>query len=186
MSFLQTSQNYLESLDKSHILLFHEKRKNAESVEFNFIKNGIEKNQHCFYTTNSPEETKQKMRDFGILVDELINNGVLEIVEIPKSFEEYTKIIEGKVSSLPKDHQIRVVSTHYFDFNSSEKTESMEKIEQWVDDNFEKIPGNFMCSFYVPMLTKQIAPEFMKNLLDSHHAVLIITKDDKVSAFNFP
>ena len=95
-------------------------------------------------------------------------------------------MIEEKVASLPKNETIRVVSTHYFDFDSERKTESMQKIEQWVDDNFENISGNFICSFHVPNMKKNIASDFMKNLLDSHHAVLILTDDNKLEKFNFP
>jgi hypothetical protein len=186
MSFSQISQDYLESLEHKHILLFHEEQKNAEKVEFDFIKSGLEKNQRCFYTTNDPEELKKRMQDFGIPVNENIQNGVLNIVPIPKTFEEYSKMIEQKVASLPKNEPIRVVSTHYFDFDSDKKTESMEKIEQWVDDNFEKIPGNFICSFHVASVTKELVANFMKNLLDSHHSVLVISKDNKVETFNFP
>ena len=116
-------------------MFFHEEKNNAETVEYNFIKFGLEKNQHCFYTTNDPRSTKQKMKEFGIPVEASIEKGVLNIVEIPKSFEEYAKIIEDKVASLPKDKEIRVVSTHYFDFNSDEKAESMEKIEH--DENLK-------------------------------------------------
>ena len=186
MSFSQISQDYLESLEHKHILLFHEEQKNAEKVEFDFIKSGLEKNQRCFYTTNDPEELKKRMQDFGIPVNENIQNGVLNIVPIPKTFEAYSKMIEQKVASLPKNEPIRVVSTHYFDFDSDKKTESMEKIEQWVDDNFEKIPGNFICSFHVASVTKKLVTNFMKNLLDSHHSVLVISKDNNVETFNFP
>jgi len=186
MSFSQISQDYLESLEHKHILLFHEEQKNAENVEFNFIKTGLEKNQHCFYTTNDPEGLKMRMQEFGIPVKETIENGMFTIVPISKNFVEYSEMIEQKVASLPKDEKIRVVSTHYFDFNSDKKTEKMEKIEQWVDDNFKKIPGNFICSFHTPSVNKELVANFMKNLLDSHHSILVITKNGKVETFNFP
>ncbi|NIM25946.1 MAG: hypothetical protein GTN97_02275 [Nitrosopumilaceae archaeon] len=186
MSFSEISHEYLESLNHTHILLFHEDQKNAEKIEFNFIKSGLDKNQRCFYTTNEPESLKERLEEFGIPVDNKIENNLLNIIPIPKTFDEYSKMIEEKVASLPKNEPIRVVSTHYFDFNSDKKTESMEKIEQWVDDNFEKIPGNFICSFHVPSVSKDLAGNFMKNLLDSHHSVLVLTKDDKVEKFDFP
>ena len=100
------------------------------------------KNHCCFYTTNEPHKLKERMKDFGILVEKNISNKLLNIVPIPKTFEEYEKMIEEKVASLPENEVIRVVSTHYFDFDNERKTESMQKIEQWVDDNFEKIPGH--------------------------------------------
>ena len=185
MSYTQISNDHLESLDNTHILLFHEEQQKAEEIEFNFIKTGLDKKQTCFYTTNDPEKLKDRMEKFGIEINNNIKNGLLNIVQIPKEFEEYEKMIMGKVESLPQDGRIRVVSTHYFDFNTERKTESMEEIEQCVDDRFHKIPGNFICSFHVPNVDKKLAPQFMKNLLDSHHEILFLTKDNKIEKFNF-
>jgi hypothetical protein len=185
MSYTQISNDHLETLEDAHILLFHEEQQKAEEIEFNFIKTGLDKKQTCFYTTNDPEKLKDRMKKFGIEINNNIKNGLLNIVKIPKEFEEYEKMIMGKVESLPQDGKIRVVSTHYFDFNKERKTESMEEIEQCVDDRFHKIPGNFICSFHVPSVNKELAPQFMKNLLDSHHEILFLTKDNKMEKFNF-
>ena len=185
MSYTEISNEHLESLEDTHILLFHEEQQKAEEIEFKFIKTGLQKKQTCFYTTNNPEKLKERMENFGIDVNMNIENNRLNIVRIPKEFEEYEKMIMEKVESLPQDVKIRVVSTHYFDFNTDRKTESMEEIEQCVDDRFHKIPGNFICSFHVPSVNKELAPQFMKNLLDSHHEILFLTKDEKIEKFNF-
>ena len=185
MSYTQIGNDHLEALEDTHILLFHEEQQKAEEIEFKFIKTGLEKKQTCFYTTNNPEKLKDRMEKFGIDVSNNIQNKLLNIVPIPKEFEEYEKMIMGKVKSLPQDVRIRVVSTHYFDFNTDKKTESMEEIEQCVDDRFHKIPGNFICSFHVPSVDKKLAPQFMKNLLDSHHEILFLTKDEKIEKFSF-
>ena len=185
MSYTQIGNDHLEALEDTHILLFHEEQQKAEEIEFKFIKTGLEKKQTCFYTTNNPEKLKDRMEKFGIDVSNNIQNKLLNIIPIPKEFEEYEKMIMGKVKSLPQDVRIRVVSTHYFDFNTDKKTESMEEIEQCVDDRFHKIPGNFICSFHVPSVDKELAPQFMKNLLDSHHEILFLTKDEKIEKFSF-
>ncbi|MDA7495099.1 hypothetical protein N8459_01170 [Nitrosopumilus sp.] len=185
MSYTQISNEHLETLEDTHILLFHEEQEKAEEIEFKFIKTGLEKKQICFYTTNNPEALKERMNNFGIEVNNNVQNKLLNIVPIPKEFEEYEKMIMGKVKSLPQDVKIRVVSTHYFDFNTDKKTESMEEIEQCVDDRFHKIPGNFICSFHVPSVDKKLAPQFMKNLLDSHHEILFLTKDEKIEKYSF-
>jgi hypothetical protein len=184
MSFKKDSHKYLESLDKTHILLFHEEQKDAEEVEFDFIKSGLEKNQRCFYTTKEPDQVIARMKQLGIKADENIRDKKLNIIPIPETFKEYAKVIEEKVLSLPKKEAIRVISTHYLDFDSEKKTEKMEKIEQWVDDNFDKIPGNFMCSFHIPSMETRLAKNFMKNLLDCHRSVLIL-KDKKLEKFEF-
>ena len=185
MSYTQIGNDHLEALEDTHILLFHEEQQKAEEIEFKFIKTGLEKKQTCFYTTNNPEKLKDRMEKFGIDVSNNIQNKLLNIVPIPKEFEEYEKTIMSKVESLPQDVKIRVVSTHYFDFNTDKKTESMEEIEQCVDDRFHKIPGNFISSFHVPSVDKELAPQFMKNLLDSHHEILFLTKEDKIEKFSF-
>jgi hypothetical protein len=185
MSYTEIGHEHLETLEDTHILLFHEEQEKAEKIEFKFIKTGLNKKQTCFYTTNNPERLKDKMIKFGIETNKNIENGLLNIVQIPKKFEEYEEMIMSKVESLPQDRKIRVVSTHYFDFNKEKKTESMEEIEQCVDDRFHKIPGNFICSFHVPSVDKKLAPQFMKNLLDSHHEILFLTKDEKIEKFSF-
>ena len=86
MSYIQISHDHLESLDNTHILLFHEEQKKAEEIEFNFIKTGLDKKQSCFYTTNDTEKLKENMEKFGIDVKNNIQNGLLNIVPIPKEF----------------------------------------------------------------------------------------------------
>lgn len=185
MSFRKDSHEFLESLDKTHILLFHNEQKQAEDIEFDFIKTGLEKKQCCFYTTNEPDQVIARMKKFGINIKENIRDKKLNIIQIPETFKEYSEIIEEKVLSLPKKEAIRVISTHYLDFDSEKKMERMEEIEQWVDDNFDKIPGNFVCSFHIPSTKTELVKDFMKNLLDSHKSVLILN-DGKLEKFEFP
>ena len=106
MSYTEISNEHLETLEDTHILLFHEEQQKAEEIEFKFIKTGLEKKQTCFYTTNNPEELKKRMEGFGIDVNISIQNNLLNIVPIPKEFEEYEKMIMGKVKSLPQDVKI--------------------------------------------------------------------------------
>ena len=128
MSYTEISNEHLETLEDTHILLFHEEQQKAEDIEFKFIKTGLEKKQTCFYTTNNPEGLKKRMIGFGIDVNNNIQNNLLNIVPIPKEFEEYEKMIMGKVESLPQDVKIRVVSTHYFDFNTDKKQSQWKKL----------------------------------------------------------
>ena len=61
--------NYLERLDHTHIVLFHEGGKERRQTEYGFFQRGLEKNQHCFYTTQKPKQVLDEMKDFGIDVD---------------------------------------------------------------------------------------------------------------------
>ena len=46
---------FLESLGCAHVLYFHDDSKVTKDTEFGFIKKGLEKQEHCFYTTQNPE-----------------------------------------------------------------------------------------------------------------------------------
>ena len=60
---------YLEKLDSTHIVLFHEGGKETKETEFGFIKKGLAKNEHCFYTTQTPGKILNEMKEFGIDTD---------------------------------------------------------------------------------------------------------------------
>ena len=69
MSYTEVSHEHLESMDNTHILLFHEEQKKAEEIEFNFIKTGLENKQTCFYTTNDPEKLKVGVHSLGYVAE---------------------------------------------------------------------------------------------------------------------
>ena len=178
------ADGFLDSLGCAHILYFHDDSKITKKVEFSFIKKGLEKQEHCFYTTMNPEGILHQMKEFGI--DTEACSEFLHVIKIPEKFEDYSKMILGKVNELPHDSQIRVVSTHYFDFNNEKKTDRMAEIEQCVEDDYHRIKGNFVCSFAVQQITNEIRGRFLNKLLDSHRAIIIQTEKDGTEVFTLP
>jgi len=178
------ADGFLDSLGCAHILYFHDDSKITKKVEFSFIKKGLEKQEHCFYTTMNPEGILHQMKEFGI--DTEACSEFLHVIKIPEKFEDYSKMILGKVNELPHDSQIRVVSTHYFDFNNERKTDRMAEIEQCVEDDYHRIKGNFVCSFAVQQITNEIRGRFLNKLLDSHRAIIIQTEKDGTEVFTLP
>ena len=175
---------FFDNLERTHIVYFHDGGAGSKNTEFNFIKKGIDKKQHCFYTTQKPEEILNQMKEFGI--DTEANSEFLHVIKIPEKFEDYSKMILGKVDELPRDSQIRVISTHYFDFDSEVRTDRMAEIEQCVDDDFHKINGNFVCSFEVNQINEPIRARFLNQLLDSHKAVMFLRKEKGADVFTLP
>ena len=175
---------YLDNLGCAHVVYFHDDSEKTKDTEFDFIKKGLEKQEHCFYTTQNPEEILHQMKEFGI--DTEAKSELLHIVKIPEKFEDYSKMILEKVDELPHDSKIRVISTHYFDFNSEEKTDRMAEIEQCVDDDFHKLDGNFVCSFAVNKITNEIRSRFLNQLLDSHRAIVFQTEKGGTEVFTLP
>ena len=175
---------YLDNLGCSHVVYFHDDSKKTKETEFDFIKKGIDKQEHCFYTTQNPEEILNKMKEFGI--DTEACSKFLHVIKIPEKFEDYSKMILGKVDELPRDSQIRVISTHYFDFDSEKRTDRMAEIEQCVEDDFHKLKGNFVCSFAVQQITNEIRSRFLNQLLDSHRAIVFQTEKSGTEVFTLP
>ena len=173
---------YLDNLGCAHVVYFHDGGDQSKNTEFDFIKKGLEQQQHCFYTTQNAEKILRQMKEFGVEV----NSEYLHIVEIPEKFEDYSKMILDKVDGLPHDSEIRVLSTHHFDFDSEEKTDRMAEIEQCVDDDFHKIKGNFVCSFAVGRITTDIRSRFLNQLLESHRAIMFQTAKDGTEVFTLP
>ena len=173
---------YLDNLGCAHVVYFHDGGDKSQVTEFDFIKKGVDKQQHCFYTTQNSEKILRQMKEFGVEV----NSEYLHIVEIPEKFEDYSKMILDKVDGLPRDSEIRVLSTHHFDFDSEEKTDRMAEIEQCVDDDFHKIKGNFVCSFAVDRITTDIRSRFLNQLLESHRAIMFQTAKDGTEVFTLP
>ena len=175
---------YLDNLGCAHVVYFHDDSKKTKETEYDFIKKGVDKQEHCFYTTQNPEEILDKMKKFGI--DTEACSEFLHIVKIPEKFEDYSKMILGKVDELPRDSQIRVISTHYFDFDSAKRTDRMAEIEQCVEDDFHKLKGNFVCSFAVQQITNEIRSRFLNQLLDSHRAIVFQTEKSGTEVFTLP
>jgi len=175
---------FLDSLGCAHVLYFHDDSKITKETEFGFIKKGVEKQEHCFYTTQNPETILRQMNEYGI--DTEAYSKFLHIIKIPEKFEDYSKMILGKVDELPHDSQIRVISTHYFDFDSEVRTDRMAEIEQCVEDDFHKLKGNFVCSFAVHKITNNIRGRFLNQLLDSHRAIVFQTEKTGTEVFTLP
>jgi len=180
-------ENYLESIENVHIVLFHEIKSKGEDFEFNFIKKGLEKAEYCCYSTNEPEEITGRMSDYGIDVEKYKKRNLLDIISTPESLEEFSKMSEEIIttlinSSMPR----RFVFSNNFEFDTLDRINTREKIELIIDDKFPKTSCNTICSYHVSRIKQNLANDFMKNLLDSHHFVIFLTKDDKVETFNLP
>ena len=149
----------------------------------------------CFYSVSSQNKSElyikqyfelavSEMKEFGIDVDAKSN--LIHLVKIPDEFENYSKMILDEVATLPSESEIRVISTHNFDFDDEEKTDRMAEIEQCVDDDFANINGNFVCSFQVNHVNEKLRSRFLNQLLDSHKAIIFLRNEKGSDMFMLP
>ncbi|NQV39269.1 MAG: MEDS domain-containing protein [Nitrosopumilus sp.] len=180
-------QEFLESQKHEHIVLIHEELTIGNSIEIKFIKEGLGKGHVCLYITNDVTTTKTHMEEIGVNVSQFEKENLLHIIEIPKTFSEYKKNILEIVNDIEKYRKdIRVVSTHHFDFSINDNVNSMIEIEQKIDDVFSKVPGTMICSFSLNKMGQNQSKEFITKLLDSHHKVIFLQKDGTSKWFNLP
>ena len=178
---------FLDTQDHKHIVLINEDHAVGRDTELQFIKSGLEKDQICLYATNNVDLTKNHMESTGINVSQFEQKGTLQICNVPKTFSKYRKAILEIVNDVKKyEKEIRLVSTHDFDFSLNDNVNLMVEIEQKIDDVFSNIPGNMICSFSLSNMGKEQSKEFIERLLDSHHMVILLQKDGTPKWFNLP
>ena len=56
MSDVINANQFLEELENTHIVLFHDGNNETKETECNFIKKGLENGQHCFLHNSNPSE----------------------------------------------------------------------------------------------------------------------------------
>ena len=63
------SEQFLEELERTHIVLFHDGNEETKKTEYGFIKRGLEKGDHCFYTTQKPQKILEEMKSHQVNTD---------------------------------------------------------------------------------------------------------------------
>ena len=127
------------------------------------------------------------MYDYGIDVEKYKKRNLLDIFSTPQSLEGFSKMAEESITKLTNSSvPCRFVFSNNFEFDTPDRTNTREKIELFLDDKFTKTTRNTICSYHIARIKQNLANDFMKNLLDSHHFVIIQTKDGKVETFNLP
>ena len=173
--------------DHKHVVIISENSAVGKDMEIKFIKSGLEKDQICLYATNDVAATKSLMEDTGINVKQFEQKNILQICKVPKTFDQYRKAILDIVEEVKKyEKEIRLVSTHDFDFSPHDNVNLMIEIEQKIHEVFSNISGNMICSFSLSNMGKEQSKEFIARLLDSHHVVIFLQKDGTPKWFNLP
>ena len=75
---MQIPLKFVNSLDVSrHILLFYSDPEYAKKIEFQFIENGLAREEHCIYATaEDPTFVREKMEEYGIRVNDFIKREI--------------------------------------------------------------------------------------------------------------
>ena len=182
---------FVNGLDsKQHILQLITSDTNGKNTQFQFLNNGLLKNEYCVYLTHeNPDKIKNKMREFGIDTDKYIKNGLLHIHKFPNlldnprgplsGFQEFF----GKIMPNPMP-KFRIVGRSIDNIATKKGWDAFFEIEQFLHSNLDKMNGMILCYCEYQKLGNPKDSERMIHLLDCHTGVIFSTISEPNLAYN--
>lgn len=175
---------------KKHIVLFYEEPEYAKKPLFQFIKNGLKKEQHCVYAMkDDPALIKQEMLDFGIDVEKYEKKQLLHIFQTPisqdysqQSFESFNDFYQMIMSGITLP--VRVVSTFVREVHKKEAMKFELSIETDFQTNLQNFSGVWVCPYYLKKIESNNCGRWIVQLLKTHDSAIFIRSFDEGIAFN--
>jgi hypothetical protein len=202
-------ENFIENLKSWHIVLFCEEPEHARVIEFQFIRNGLEKGQFCCYFTHENREfIENEMADNEIDVACYTKNNMLRIIEsidilndplgVLAASDAQTKKMCANLSTAP----FRIVGGISIRdtlnmINNSEIGDRLTRAQLKIEENFHNqlfdgLKGYWLCSYQVNDIKSALDGDsgnnnlIMAELLKSHHGVVFATKSGKGISLYLP
>ncbi|MDR3783076.1 MAG: MEDS domain-containing protein [Candidatus Nitrosotalea sp.] len=177
-----TSQLFFGSFDsKKHLMLVCDDVAIRQKIEFEFIKNGLDKNELSIYATHGDEKLVEKeMLSFGIDVNFYKKNGLLKILHIGNPAEDSLDFIDSIQALLKKmlpnpEIPFRVVGRVMPDVGTEIAIAIQAKWEKMLHNNiFDNLNGSILCTYDLSQI--QANNQWMmwlKELQKNHHAYVI-------------
>ena len=182
-----TSQLSFGSFDsKKHLMLAYDDVTTGQKIEFEFIKNGLDKNELSMYITHGDVKLVEKeMLSFGIDVTYYEKKGLLKIHNIGNPVESSLDFIDSIQMSLQKilpnsEIPFRIVGRAIPDVGTETAMAIQSRWEMILHNNiFDKLNGSILCTYDLSQI--QANNEWMRwlNELQENHHACIICKNGK-------
>ncbi len=173
-------------------MLFYEKLDYGLMVEFQFIKNGLLKGEHCIYGTHGDAKfIEDQMAYSGINVEFFKQRNLLHVYHIPNAMdhpEGPLKNAEAITNKILADSKppFRVVSTFIPEINTAEEMTAAVDIEHNRHASFGKLQCSWLCPYYLEDIEASIREEFMDRILRNHHNVISASRTGRAIALDIP
>lgn len=188
---MQIPLKFVNSLDiNRHILLFYSDPEYAKKIEFQFIENGLAREEHCIYATEEdPTFIKEKMEEYGIRVNDFIKRDLLHIYQTEKPFRHPEGVLAGAKSNFEtilknSKPPYRIVAMLIPDTGTAEAMHTHIRIEREFQDSFEEFNGSVMCPYNIKKLERNKSDNWIRELLDSHHSTIYAPTFEEGGVFN--
>lgn len=184
-------ENYLREaeLGNRHIAMLYDNPRLARSIEFQYIKGGLEGNEQCVYVMSADDvETQEsivmKMRQNGIDTALHLEDGSLKFVTIldpaknPEGFLagalKNVEVVSSQITSPPA----RVVAHQRYQFNTDDEILGEYAAEMAVEAGFREFPGSLLCNHYVHNDARQRRDggnEWNNKMLAAHDGLFFVS-----------
>lgn len=185
------ASSFVDTLDTGrHVVLFYEKFEYGLMLQFQFIRNGLLKGEHCIYGTHGdPKYIEDQMAYSGINVEEFRRKNLLHIYSIPNAMDDPEGPLKGSekiANKILADSKppFRVVSIFIPEVNTDAQMQAQLDIESNRHASFSNLQCSWLCPYDLNKIEDSIKEKFMDGLLRNHHAVVSAAKSGGGIGFN--
>jgi len=179
---------FIEKLDdRKHIAIFYDDYDYARNIEFQFIKNGLEKGEHCIYATEEdPGFIILSMINHGIAVKNYLKNKLLHVYQILDAKK-------GRLVQSARDNLVRIladskppfrlVSRIVSDVSTAQGISAELKLEDEFHKSFCDFKGTVICPYDITKIENNKTDKTVLRLFERHHAVIYALKSRQGGVF---
>ena len=174
-----------------HALILQEDDSKARELRIKFIKQGLEKGEHCIYVTAQYDAAlfESKLQENGIDVAKYKETEHLIIVTIQDPFvqkEGFTTYMSNVWNKLSFDEKqkTRFACNVIRDIARVEDSQVKEfiKVEKWLQDEFMNHNFTILCSCDISNVSGKTGHTFLENI-HNHNSVIFTPKDNPGCGF---
>ena len=184
----EASKNLFESTNKdTHLLLLYEDARKAITIQLDFIKKGLQKNEVCIFAMPYKFDIKNEMAKHGIDVSRFEKEKRLYILPVntTKDISQSIRIFKDfsdRILSITEE-KVRICGMLDFDLSTKEGMDAFITAETASHKNFHSFSGSWLCSYNIEKIENQEKMSWIKKLFSCHDSVIIAPLNDSGVAF---
>ena len=183
--------SFVDNVEKKHFVLLYEEPEFAKMIKFRFIKNGLEKGEHCiFLTRESKSDIESQMKNQGINVEKYKEKKLLQFFYPSDPMNDHDGVLKGfeKIMSEmlagSKSPYRIVIGTAFCDIYEREGMLAELDIERHLQSTFNVFPGSVLCSYSFDEIASSGYVKSISALLDCHHSLIFAPKNSSTITFD--
>lgn len=185
--------SFVDAIDTGkHVVCFYERLDYGLMIQFQFIKNGLLRGQHCIYAVHADTKViEDQMAYSGIHVEEFKRKDLLHFYQIPDVMDYPEGALKGAEKLMNKifadsKQPFRVVSVLVPEINSDAKMTAAIDIERNCHASFNNVQYSWLCPYDLNNIEDKRKEFFMDKVMQNHHSVISANKYGLGIAFDVP